>query len=164
MVAFRGHVHRPHLQGRTVREFVICALWVSTLGGAAIDMLNIGGGEGVKATVIDGYAPEGALFGFLKELPPYGIAAPTALILIVVFFVTSSDSGSLVIDTITAGGKMDAPCGAACVLVHAGRSGRHRADTGWRACRTARGGGVNRHPVDAGGADHVLLPVVGTEV
>lgn len=105
-------------KGRTVREFVICALlaptavcalWMSTFGGAAIDMLNAGGAEGVKATVIDSYAPEGALFGFLKELPLYGIVAPISLLLIVIFFVTSSDSGSLVIDTITAGGKMDAP-------------------------------------------------------
>jgi BCCT family betaine/carnitine transporter len=105
-------------KGRTVREFVICALlaptavcalWMSTFGGAAIDMLNAGGAEGVKATVIDSYAPEGALFGFLKELPLYNIVAPIALVLIVIFFVTSSDSGSLVIDTITAGGKMDAP-------------------------------------------------------
>ena len=105
-------------KGRTVREFVICALlaptlvcalWMSTFGGAAIDLLNAGGAEGVRATVIDSYAPEGALFGFLKELPLYGIVAPISLILIVIFFVTSSDSGSLVIDTITAGGKMDAP-------------------------------------------------------
>lgn len=105
-------------KGRTVREFVICALlaptavcalWMSTFGGAAIDMLNAGGAEGVKATVIDSYAPEGALFGFLKELPLYSIVAPISLLLIVIFFVTSSDSGSLVIDTITAGGKMDAP-------------------------------------------------------
>lgn len=105
-------------RGRTVREFVlcaliaptlVCALWMSTFGGAAIDMLNAGGAEGVKATVIDSYKPEGALFGFLKELPMYSIIAPIALVLIVVFFVTSSDSGSLVIDTITAGGKMNAP-------------------------------------------------------
>ena len=105
-------------KGRTVREFVlcaliaptlVCALWMSTFGGAAIDMLNAGGAEGVRATVIDSYQPEGALFGFLKELPLYNIVAPIALVLIVVFFVTSSDSGSLVIDTITAGGKMDAP-------------------------------------------------------
>ena len=105
-------------KGRTVREFVlcaliaptlVCALWMSTFGGAAIDMLNAGGAEGVKATVIDSYKPEGALFGFLKELPLYSIVAPIALILIVIFIVTSSDSGSLVIDTITAGGKMDAP-------------------------------------------------------
>ncbi len=105
-------------KGRTVREFVICALvaptavcalWMSTFGGAAIDMINAGGAEGVTATVVDSYKPEGALFGFLKELPLYGIVAPISLILIVIFFVTSSDSGSLVIDTITAGGKMDAP-------------------------------------------------------
>ena len=105
-------------RGRTVREFVlcaliaptlVCALWMSTFGGAAIDMLNAGGAEGVRATVIDAYQPEGALFGLLKELPLYEVVAPIALILIVIFFVTSSDSGSLVIDTITAGGKMDAP-------------------------------------------------------
>ena len=105
-------------RGRTVREFVlcaliaptlVCALWMSTFGGAAIDMLNEGGAAGVKATVIDAYQPEGALFGFLKELPLYSIVAPISLVLIVIFFVTSSDSGSLVIDTITAGGKMDAP-------------------------------------------------------
>ncbi len=105
-------------KGRTVREFVlcaliaptlVCALWMSTFGGAAIDMLNAGGAEGVRATVIDAYKPEGALFGFLKELPLYSIISPIALVLIVIFFVTSSDSGSLVIDTITAGGKMDAP-------------------------------------------------------
>jgi BCCT family betaine/carnitine transporter len=105
-------------KGRTVREFILCALiaptlvcafWMSTFGGAAIDMLNAGGAEGVKATVIDSYKPEGALFGFLKELPLYSVVAPIALVLIVIFFVTSSDSGSLVIDTITAGGKMDAP-------------------------------------------------------
>ncbi|MCY4303699.1 MAG: BCCT family transporter [Aestuariivita sp.] len=105
-------------KGRTVREFVlcaliaptmVCALWMSTFGGAAIDMLNAGGAEGVRSTVIDNYKPEGALFGFLKELPLYSIISPIALVLIVIFFVTSSDSGSLVIDTITAGGKMDAP-------------------------------------------------------
>ena len=105
-------------KGRTVREFVlcaliaptaVCALWMSTFGGAAIDMINEGGAPGVVATVIDSYKPEGALFGFLKELPLYSIVAPIALVLIVIFFVTSSDSGSLVIDTITAGGKMDAP-------------------------------------------------------
>ncbi|UTW12699.1 BCCT family transporter [Marinobacterium rhizophilum] len=105
-------------RGRTVREFIlcaliaptaVCALWMSTFGGAAIDMIIAGGAEGVVATVVDSYKPEGALFGFLRELPFYGVVAPLALVLIVIFFVTSSDSGSLVIDTITAGGKMDAP-------------------------------------------------------
>ena len=105
-------------KGRTVREFVlcaliaptlVCALWMSTFGGAAIDMINAGGGEGISAVVVDSYKPEMALFGLLENYPLYSIIAPISLVLIVIFFVTSSDSGSLVIDTITAGGKMDAP-------------------------------------------------------
>jgi BCCT family betaine/carnitine transporter len=84
-------------KGRTVREFIICALvaptlvcalWMSTFGGAAIDMLNAGGAEGVAATVIESYKPEGALFGMLKELPFYSVVAPISLALIVIFFVT----------------------------------------------------------------------------
>jgi len=105
-------------KGRTVREFVlcaliaptlVCALWMSTFGGAAIDMINNGGGEAITAVVVDSYKPEMALFGLLENYPLYSIIAPISLVLIVIFFVTSSDSGSLVIDTITAGGKMDAP-------------------------------------------------------
>ncbi len=105
-------------RGRTVREFVlcvliaptlVCALWMSTFGGAAIDMIDAGGGAGITGVVVDTYKPEISLFRFLDQYPLYSIVAPISLILIVIFFVTSSDSGSLVIDTITAGGKMDAP-------------------------------------------------------
>lgn len=105
-------------KGRTVREFVVCvliaptlvcALWMSTFGGAAIDMINNGGGQGISGVVVDAYKPELALFRLLDQFPLYDIIAPISLVLIVIFFVTSSDSGSLVIDTITAGGKMDAP-------------------------------------------------------
>jgi len=105
-------------RGRTVREFVlcvliaptlVCALWMSTFGGAAIDMIESGGGQGITGVVVDTYKPEISLFRFLDQLPLYSIIAPISLILIIIFFVTSSDSGSLVIDTITAGGKMDAP-------------------------------------------------------
>jgi len=54
--------------------------------------------------------PELSLFGMLSELPLAGITSVLAIILVSVFFVTSSsDSGSLVIDTITAGGKINAP-------------------------------------------------------
>ncbi len=105
-------------KGRTVREFVlcaliaptaVCALWMSTFGGAAIDMINAGTGQGITAVVVDSYKPEMALFRLLDQYPLYTIVAPISLLLIVIFFVTSSDSGSLVIDTITAGGKMNAP-------------------------------------------------------
>jgi BCCT family betaine/carnitine transporter len=100
-------------RGRTVREFLISVLiipsvvsvfWMSTFGGAAIgQVLN------------DGYtaAQDAALeLQLFKMLEPYPVAALTSFIgitLVIVFFVTSSDSGSLVIDTITAGGKIDAP-------------------------------------------------------
>ena len=53
--------------------------------------------------------PEIALFTMLETLPLANITSFLGVVLIVVFFVTSSDSGSLVIDTITAGGKLDAP-------------------------------------------------------
>ena len=103
-------------RGRTVREFVlcvliapslVCALWMTVFGGLALEQLA-GGYTGVKE-VVAAYQPELSLFRMLDQLPLYSIVAPIALLLIVVFFVTSSDSGSLVIDTITAGGKMDAP-------------------------------------------------------
>ena len=74
---------------------------------SALEQLS-GGYEGVK-DVVAAYKPELALFRMLDQLPLYNIVAPISLILIVIFFVTSSDSGSLVIDTITAGGKMNAP-------------------------------------------------------
>jgi BCCT family betaine/carnitine transporter len=45
----------------------------------------------------------------LEGLPLSAITSTLGIILVIVFFVTSSDSGSLVIDTITAGGKVDAP-------------------------------------------------------
>lgn len=63
----------------------------------------------VKANVIDNYAPELSLFAMLDGLPLSAITSTVGVILVIVFFVTSSDSGSLVIDTITAGGKIDAP-------------------------------------------------------
>ena len=100
-------------RGRTVREFLIsvllipslvCVLWMSVFGGTAIQQVIQDG----LTTVTD--APlELKLFKMLAELPLASITSFIGIILVVVFFVTSSDSGSLVIDTITAGGKVDAP-------------------------------------------------------
>jgi len=78
--------------------------------GAAInDMIANPDTSAVKANVIDNYAPELSLFAMLDGLPLSAITSTVGVILVIVFFVTSSDSGSLVIDTITAGGKIDAP-------------------------------------------------------
>ncbi|MDF0750085.1 BCCT family transporter [Marinobacter sp. 71-i] len=106
-------------RGRTVREFVICVLlipslfifiWMGIFGGIALDQLYADPGNSlVKAYVIDDYRPELSVFGMLNELPLPGVSSIFAIVLALIFFVTSSDSGSLVIDTITAGGKVDAP-------------------------------------------------------
>ncbi|KKM00184.1 hypothetical protein LCGC14_1806990, partial [marine sediment metagenome] len=106
-------------KGRTVREFIICVLlipsliifiWMGVFGGIAIDQILTSPDTSlVKANVIDSYSPELSLFGMLNELPFTKTASTIAIFLALVFFVTSSDSGSLVVDTITAGGKIDAP-------------------------------------------------------
>ena len=105
-------------RGRTVREFLtcvliipslVCVLWMAVFGGVAIEQVFTNPDSLVRANVIDAYSPELSLFGMLADLPLAGITSTLAIVLVVVFFVTSSDSGSLVIDTITAGGKVDAP-------------------------------------------------------
>ncbi|WP_368343769.1 BCCT family transporter [Pelagovum sp. HNIBRBA483] len=106
-------------RGRTVREFVTCVLiipslvcvfWMAVFGGTAInDMIANPETSLVKANVIDAYKPELSLFAMLESLPLTAITSTIGIVLVIVFFVTSSDSGSLVIDTITAGGKVDAP-------------------------------------------------------
>ncbi|WP_306120150.1 MULTISPECIES: BCCT family transporter [unclassified Roseitalea] len=106
-------------RGRTVREFItcvliipslVCILWMAVFGGAAIsDMIANPETSAVKANVIDNYSPELSLFAMLESLPLAAITSTIGIVLVIVFFVTSSDSGSLVIDTITAGGKVDAP-------------------------------------------------------
>ena len=106
-------------RGRTVREFItcvliipslVCVLWMAVFGGVAIDqVLSDPATSAVKANVIDSYSPELSLFAMLEGLPLSAITSTIGIVLVIVFFVTSSDSGSLVIDTITAGGKVDAP-------------------------------------------------------
>ena len=100
-------------RGRTVREFVICVLLIPSL--VCVLWMSVFGGVAIQQVVQDGYtaaqeAPlELKLFKMLDGLPLASITSFIGIVLVIVFFVTSSDSGSLVIDTITAGGKVDAP-------------------------------------------------------
>ncbi|MFG6562435.1 BCCT family transporter [Sulfitobacter sp. 1A15299] len=100
-------------RGRTVREFVICVLLIPSL--VCVLWMSIFGGTAIHQVLNDGYtAAQDAglplqLFKMLDALPLASITSFIGIVLVVVFFVTSSDSGSLVIDTITAGGKVDAP-------------------------------------------------------
>jgi len=104
-------------KGRTVREFVICVLiiptivcvlWMNAFGGTAVSQFVNDGYTGVTETIAN-WTPELSLFKMLEPLPMSGVLSFVGITLVIVFFVTSSDSGSLVIDTITAGGKVDAP-------------------------------------------------------
>ncbi len=100
-------------RGRTVREFVICVLiipsmvsvlWMTAFGGTAISQV-----VNDNYTAVQDAALELKLFQMLAGLPMTQITSFIGIMLVIVFFVTSSDSGSLVIDTITAGGKVNAP-------------------------------------------------------
>ena len=99
-------------RGRTVRDFLISVLlipsvvsvfWMTAFGTNAITQLQSGFDGVVSADL------PLKLFVMLEQLPFAEITSFIGIILVIVFFITSSDSGSLVIDTITAGGKIDAP-------------------------------------------------------
>jgi BCCT family betaine/carnitine transporter len=101
-------------RGRTVREFIIAVLlvptlvtlvWMSAFGGSALEQAQneIGAlAKGISEVSL-------AMFQMLENLPIASISSFVAIVLVLIFFVTSSDSGSLVIDSITSGGKLDAP-------------------------------------------------------
>jgi betaine/carnitine transporter, BCCT family len=101
-------------KGRTIREFltavllvptVLTVMWMQAFGGNAILQIQNNVGELSKGL---GEVPL-ATFQMLANLPFTSITSFFGIILVLVFFVTSSDSGSLVVDSITAGGKLDAP-------------------------------------------------------
>ncbi|WP_020410860.1 BCCT family transporter [Hahella ganghwensis] len=101
-------------KGRTVREFMTAVLliptlvtlvWMAAFGGSALEQAQAGVGalsEGITDVSL-------AMFQMLENLPLTALTSFVGITLVLVFFVTSSDSGSLVIDSITAGGKIDAP-------------------------------------------------------
>lgn len=101
-------------KGRTVRQFVAGVLlvptamgflWFSVLGGAAIHRELFGAGGLVDA---DGTVDtEGALFSLLGNLPGGWILTAGAILLIAIFFITSADSGALVMGMISTGGDVE---------------------------------------------------------
>src|SRR6056297_546339 len=100
-------------RGRTVREFIICVLLIPSL--VCVLWMSIFGGTAIHQVLTENYtsaqdaALELQLFKMLDPLPLASVTSFIGIVLVIVFFVTSSDSGSLVIDTISAGGKVDAP-------------------------------------------------------
>lgn len=103
--------------GRTVREFILgCILapsfifvvWMTVFGSFAFEQYLVDGYAGVVDSVRN-WQPELSLFKFLDELPLAKVTSTIGIVLVLVFFVTSMDSGSLILDTMTSGGKTETP-------------------------------------------------------
>jgi choline/glycine/proline betaine transport protein len=102
-------------RGRTLKEFVpgvlivptlLTFLWLSTFGGSAM-FLELNSLADIASAVTGNIAT--SLYVLLEQFPLSAVTSVVGVVLVTSFFVTSSDSGSLVVDSLTAGGKLDAP-------------------------------------------------------
>ncbi|MFO7862793.1 MAG: BCCT family transporter [Salinivirgaceae bacterium] len=102
-------------RGRTLKEFVLGVLivptlltflWLSSFGGSAM-FLELNGLADITTAVTENVAT--SLYVLLEQFPLSFVTSIVGVVLVISFFVTSSDSGSLVVDSLTAGGKLDAP-------------------------------------------------------
>ncbi|WP_244240776.1 BCCT family transporter [Luteimonas yindakuii] len=103
-------------RGRTVREFVLGVLlvplgftflWMTVYGNTALHLVIVQGVAGLADAVAADTSV--ALFRFLEEFPLASLTSGLAVLLVVIFFVTSADSGSLVIDMLTSRGEEQSP-------------------------------------------------------
>ncbi|MGN0859762.1 MAG: BCCT family transporter [Stenotrophomonas sp.] len=103
-------------RGRSVREFVVGVLlvplgftflWMTIYGNTALYMVRVEGmQELVQAVAADSST---ALFAFFEHLPLTLLTSSLAVLLVALFFVTSADSGALVIDMLTSKGEEESP-------------------------------------------------------
>lgn len=102
-------------RGRSVREFIFGVVFVPTIisfffmsvfGGAAIYQQLTGISNITSIVSVDESL---ALFSLVENLPISSVLSTIGIILVTIFFVTSADSGALVVDYLTSGGKLDAP-------------------------------------------------------
>ncbi len=103
-------------RGRTIREFIlgvllvpsaVSFLWFTVMGNTALDLQLTG-----AADVVDPILNEGegvAMFVMLEQFPAATFTSILVILVVTLFFVTSSDSGSFVIDMIASGGSLDPP-------------------------------------------------------
>lgn len=103
-------------RGRTIREFVLGAMlvpalftlvWMGIFGNSAIDLILNQGHVDLGAAVQENQAV--ALFRYLEFLPMSALLSFVSLCMVVIFFVTSADSGALVLNMLSARGKDDTP-------------------------------------------------------
>jgi choline/glycine/proline betaine transport protein len=101
--------------GRTIRQFILGVLlvpamvtfiWLTVFGNTAIFIEMFGGGGIAKA--VQENIPV-SLFVLLENFPLTSVTSGLTILVVITFFVTSSDSGSMVIDIITSGGNPNPP-------------------------------------------------------
>ncbi|WP_018216575.1 BCCT family transporter [Salinispora vitiensis] len=99
-------------RGRTVRQFLVGVLlvpsgasvvWFAVLGGSALRVQATGAADLVAETAA---GTENALFGLLEALPLGVVASVLAMVLVTLYFVTSADSASLVLASLTSRGAL----------------------------------------------------------
>ncbi|GAA4891608.1 choline BCCT transporter BetT [Ferrimonas pelagia] len=103
-------------RGRTIREFVTGVLvvpvgftffWMSVFGNSAIDLILNKGDQALAKVVEQDVAL--AFFAFLEHYPMSQLLSAVAIVMIIVFFVTSADSGAMVVDMLASGGQDETP-------------------------------------------------------
>lgn len=103
-------------RGRTVREFVIGVLlvplgftflWMTVHGNSALHLIMVDGARDLMTAVQSDSSV--ALYRFLEQFPLTALTSTVATCLVVLFFVTSADSGALVIDMLSSKGEEEAP-------------------------------------------------------
>jgi choline/glycine/proline betaine transport protein len=102
-------------KGRTIREFLIGVLfvptaftmtWLAVFGETALNLERV---RGVAISTVVQQDSSVALFALLEALPLAEFSTLAAVLTVTVFFVTSSDSGSYVVDMLTSGGHPNPP-------------------------------------------------------
>ncbi|MEV6547152.1 BCCT family transporter [Streptomyces sp. NPDC051597] len=102
-------------RGRTVREFLVgvllvpsgaTVLWFCVMGGTAIRLDSTGAAD-LAGKVKDG--AEASLFAMLEALPIGTVTSCLAMVLVMTYFVTSADSASLVMGSLTSRGSLHPP-------------------------------------------------------
>lgn len=96
----KGRIVKEFMLGVVVVPSLVAIFWMNVFGGSAIDMIMGGDSTMLRAVQED---VTSSLFIFLQNFPLVEFSSLLAIILVFSFFITSSDSGSLVINTITAG-------------------------------------------------------------
>ena len=99
----RGRTVRGFLLGAVLAPSVLCIIWLTVFGNTAINQV-VSGDKAIAGAVL-----ESQLFLLLDALPYTAITSLVGIVLIMIFFVTGWDSGTLVIDCMTSGGRTDTP-------------------------------------------------------